>query len=162
VLKKDNSSLSRKLKINQSLYRDKTAFENTDYPTTENAKTLDDIDWSKFTTDAVIESHGCKTAAAKDFGGSNKDGNIMMIMSKKLYAAGKTRAVTIGHTQNANPNINGDGKTKDEEQDYRQGERVIYWNGNEILKISEKGAITHETIDKAINDYNEKQKNEKK
>lgn len=153
------SCTGRKEKVNQSLYKDQAALNKTDFPTTEKATTVNDIDWSKFTSDAIIEAHGCETAKNTDYGDKSHDnGNIMVVMSKKLYAAGKTRAVTIGHTQNANPRINGDDETKHEEQDYRHGERVVFWNGNEILRTTQKGAITRETINNAIDIYEKKQK----
>ena len=45
-----------------------------------------------------------------------------------LYEAGKEESVVIGHSEKANPNINGS-KTTIKQQDYRHGKRQIFNNG---------------------------------
>ena len=104
---------------------------------------LDDIDFNKFTNNAKVEFHGCQTADGK-----SEDDNIAADFSKRLFNAGKKNAVVIGHRTPANPRINGD-ETTDEEQDYRHGQRAVYHNGTILFVTTEKGRISG----KVINSY---------
>lgn len=97
---------------------------------------LKKIQFAKFTENAKVEIHGCKTASdPKD------EDNIVADFSKRLYEAGKTKSAVIGHTTEANPEINGRGKTKNPDQDYRFGQRAIYKNGSLVLLTNRQGAL---------------------
>ena len=60
-----------------------------------------------------------------------------------------SNAVVIGHATKANPNINGD-STKNSEQDYRSGTRVVYHNGEVLFTTQKKGRITAAEINKHL------------
>lgn len=97
---------------------------------------LKKIQFSKFSENAKVEIHGCKTASnPKD------EDNIAADFSKRLYEAGKTKSAVIGHTTNATPAFNGEGKTADAEQDYRHDERAIFKNGRLVTLTKKKGAL---------------------
>jgi hypothetical protein len=92
---------------------------------------LDDIDFSIFTNDAVIEFHGCNTAGHPDYGNWNdtsvwlyKFDNIAYWASIALYQAGKKKAVAIGHYAGS---TSGDATWVT--NDFRTEKRVIYHNG---------------------------------
>jgi hypothetical protein len=97
---------------------------------------LKKLQFDRFTVDAKVELHGCKTAEE-----SSVEDNIAADFSKHLYEAGKTRSSVVGHTENATPAYNGGGKTKDEDQDYRHGKRAIFKNGKLIKNTSQKGML---------------------
>ncbi|NOQ75850.1 MAG: hypothetical protein GQ574_27845 [Crocinitomix sp.] len=42
------------------------------------------------------------------------------------------------------------GKTKNEDQDYRHGERIIYHNGKVLFKTHQKGRIRSGQINRAL------------
>jgi len=101
---------------------------------------IDEIDFNKFTNSAKIELHGCNTCDKE-----SADDNIAADFSTRLFKAGKERAVVIGHTTPANPNIDGD-NTTNSGQDYRHGERSVYHNGEILFTTKEKGRISGKTI----------------
>jgi RHS repeat-associated protein len=110
----------------------------------EGSAKVGEIDFTKFTNNAKIELHGCNTCDK-----SSNDDNIASDISTRLYDAGKSKAVVIGHATAANPNINGK-KTTNSQQDYRHGTRVIYHNGKVLFSTSNKGRITGSVINKYL------------
>jgi len=110
--------------------------------TQKESGTIDDIDFNKFSNNAVIEIHGCK--ACSDHILPDVD-NIAQDLSQKLFKAGKKNAVVIGHTTKANPNIYDDNTTKSQ-QDYRHDPRAAYYNGKLLFKTSKTGRISRKTI----------------
>lgn len=110
----------------------------------DGAGSLNDIDYNKFTENAVVEIHGCRA------GDNNFFSSFAATMSEKLYEAGKENAVIIGHLKKANPSIDGEGKTKASKQDYRHGIQAVFWNGELLFKTDKKGKISQAAIDKAI------------
>ncbi|MES2732404.1 MAG: RHS repeat-associated core domain-containing protein, partial [Bacteroidota bacterium] len=105
---------------------------------------IGEIDYNKFTNNAKVEIHGCNTCE-----GGGK-GNIVSDFSKNLFEAGKTRAVVIGHAQQANPSIKGEGKTGSKQQDYRHGLRIVYHNGQELFRTTQEGRIKAKQINQAL------------
>ena len=105
---------------------------------------INNIDFDKFTVNAKIEIHGCKSAAGTIF-----VDNLATNLSEALYDAGKTRSVVIGHLNSANPRISGDA-TSNKEQDYRHGTRIIYHNGEELFRTNKKGRISAKMINKHL------------
>ncbi len=117
---------------------DKNAYQST------KARTFSSIDISKFTNDARVEFHGCETAGSA--GDEKKlNNNICIDFSKMLYEGGKKGAVVIGHIGQSGP-ANGT-------NDYRNGVRYVYWNGNVVLKTKQEGEIDQKDIDKAIENF---------
>jgi RHS repeat-associated protein len=110
----------------------------------EGSATIGEIDFNKFTNSAKIELHGCNTCDA-----NSKNDNIAADFSTRLYDAGKTKAVVIGHSTSANPNIKGK-KTTNSQQDYRHGKRVVYHNGKVLFSTSIKGRIRASIIDQYL------------
>ncbi|MCD8418777.1 hypothetical protein J2Q11_13700 [Tenacibaculum finnmarkense genomovar finnmarkense] len=143
--------------LNASLYLGKSSrfFKGSDLH--KDSRVISDIDFSKFTKTCKIEIHGCLTAHNMYL----KD-NICEELSELLYSNGKRKAVVIGHTERANPNIKNrkykdkktgkiiEIKTKNREQDYRQGERIIFHNGNKILTTKKKGRISGKEINDVL------------
>lgn len=118
-------------KLNAGLYGSSTSklFKSSDGHA--EIRTIYDIKFKKFITKgAVIEIHGC------DSGG---DHYLMDSITKNLSEE-ITEGYVIGHTQKANPNINGD-KTTYKQQDYRHGARAIWKNGTVIKTTTKKGWI---------------------
>lgn len=108
------------------------------------SRTIDEINFSNFTKNCKIEIHGCLTAHdmyVKD--------NICEELSELLYEAGKKESVVIGHSEKANPKINGS-KTTIKQQDYRHGKRQVFNNGKIILTTYKKGRITYNDIKNAL------------
>lgn len=132
----DTNKLLRYVLHNSSLYRSRAKMILNAAGWTEGSALVSDINFSRFTDDARIELHGCKTADAE----SDAD-NIAADLSKRLHAAGKKSATVIGHADKANPNIKGGGE-KFEEQDYRHGQRVIFWNGKVVKITKQAGHIS--------------------
>ena len=112
----------------------------------DGAGSLSDIDFNKFSENAVVELHGCRAGDANVFN------SFAGAMSEKLFDAGKENAVVIGHLEKANPSIDGEGKTKASKQDYRHGRRAVYWHGEMILQTDKKRKISQADIDRAIKD----------
>lgn len=105
--------------------------------------TVDKINFKKFAKDSRIELHACEAAQG--------DSNIAQAMSRKLFEAGKTEAVVIGHTTKSNPEIlGGKGKTPVTKQDYRHLTRRVYYRGKVLFETKESGRIPDEKIKAAI------------
>jgi len=121
---------------------------------------IEEIDFSHFSYDAVIEIHGCHAGAGID----SLPANICKRLSRALYMSGKRLAVVIGHGTRANPNeARGAGmhsgvaaaagpgfKESVLAQDYRHGLRLVYFNGRAILSTRTPGAIASGAIISAI------------
>jgi len=121
---------------------------------------IEEIDFSHFSYDAVIEIHGCHGGAGID----SLPANICKRLSRALYMSGKQLAVVIGHATRANPNeARGAGmhsgvaaaagpgfKESVLSQDYRHGLRLVYFNGRAVLGTRVSGGIPETTIVSAI------------
>ncbi len=107
----------------------------------EDSRKIDEINFKKCNNKCIIEIHGCLTA-----GNLYLHDNMCEELSELLYSNGKTEAIVIGHTERANPNIKGS-ITTNEEQDYRHGERKIFYNGRVIHTTKREGLITRNEID---------------
>lgn len=120
---------------------------------------LEEIDFSRFSYDAVIEIHGCHGGAGVD----SLPANICRRLSLALYMSGKQLAVVIGHGTRANPNTGSTGthsgvaatsgpgfKESVLAQDYRHGLRMVYFNGRTILTTRSPGTVPQSTIVSAI------------
>ena len=116
---------------NSSLYRSRTRMIFNAAGWTKGSALVGEITFAKFATNAKIELHGCKTA-----GTESDDDNITADFSTQLAKAGKSASVVIGHADQANPNINGGGE-KNNEQDYRHGQRVIFSKGK-LIKVTKQ------------------------
>jgi hypothetical protein len=112
---------------------------------TEGSALANDIDFSKFAKNAKIEFHGCKTAE-----NPQDEDNIAADFSARLLDAGRTQSSVIGHIENAQPLINGEGKgeTKVTEQDYRYGERAIFKKGKLVTTTKKRGSISESELEK--------------
>jgi hypothetical protein len=110
-----------------------------------NFDNISSINFNKFTNNAKIEIHGCRTADTVAF----VDDSICEDLSEMLYEAGKKKSIVIGHSTKANPNINGS-KTTVQEQDYRSGERIGYNNGKAVFTTQATGRISAQTINNAL------------
>lgn len=108
---------------------------------------MEDIDFAKFSQDARIEIHACNTARDVSWGALD---TLSEMMSTHLFKAGRADAVVIGHTDKANPSINGESKTTIEQQDYRHGPRAIFHRGKIVLNLNDRGPVSYSTIRKAI------------
>lgn len=122
------------------------------------------IDFNVFTNDAVIEIHGCKAAVNMYTAATMLSDNLAVNLSQELYNVDKKKAVVIAHLTEANPQINGEtiykivnGKkkyvsgTKEIEQDYRHGKRIVYHNGEILFYTIEKRHIGKKDIEKFMN-----------
>lgn len=132
---------------------------------------IEEIDFSRFSYDAVVEIHGCHGGAEVD----SLPGGICRRLSSALYMSGKQLAVAIGHVTRANPNlrqvgartagaavsapvshsgsaaVSGAGFRESVlAQDYRHGLRMIYFNGRTILATRQTGAVPRAEIFAAI------------
>jgi hypothetical protein len=105
---------------------------------------ISEINFAKFTKNAKIELHGCRTADAE----SDTD-NIAADLSSRLNNAGKTASLVIGHADKANPNIKGGGE-KNDEQDYRHGQRVVFSNGKIVKETRQKGQLIERELESLI------------
>jgi hypothetical protein len=99
---------------------------------------LGEVDFSKFTNSAKVEIHGCRTA--EHIIGL---GSFCKEFSALLFAAGRDRAVVIGHTLKSSP---------DEASDYRRGPRQCCHNGKVLFVYKDAGAVAKATIDKYIDE----------
>ncbi len=109
------------------------------------SRKISEIDFAKFTEDARAEFHGCNAASWNPALNS-----LVEEFSKNLFSSGKTRAVSIGHTEKANPKIYGD-KTTIPQQDYRHGERAIYHNERKTDYTDKTGYISDDEISAKLN-----------
>ncbi|ABC32268.1 hypothetical protein HCH_05610 [Hahella chejuensis KCTC 2396] len=126
----------------ESYYSD----DDGSYSFTSQARSVSDINWSKFTDNARVQLHGCLTASDWFRAPNGKKifpilvDNIVEQISDELQSAGKSKALVIGHTTRGNPLINGKNTTL-LQQDYRHGERKIYSNGKLVLTTKQKGYL---------------------
>ncbi|EDV3193959.1 hypothetical protein JT93_004560 [Salmonella enterica] len=96
-------------------------------------RNVSQIDFSRFRQrDAIIEIHGCKTGKDPDW----PTDSISKNLSEEL-----PDGYVIAHIESANPSVRGEKKTKNEEQDYRFGTRVIWKNGVVIKETEKKGML---------------------
>lgn len=103
---------------------------------------LKSLNMNAFTINTKIEVHGCKTAE-----NPKGENNLVSYWSHFLYQSGKTKSVTIGHTTNTSPLINGS-VTKPNEQSYMWLERAIYKNGKLVQITKQKGFLDEEALTK--------------
>ncbi len=109
----------------------------------KNGADVSEINYSVFTNSAKIEIHGCNAGSITGKYGST---NLASEFSRLLHAAGKTRAVVVGHVDFANPNnhrtLRGD--------DYRHGVRRIFHGGDILFRTKHEGRITATMINKYL------------
>ncbi len=103
------------------------------------------IDYSRFTNDARVQLHGCEV-----LGNNPIVNNMAEEFSNLLAAAGKTKAVVIGHVVKSNPLIRGEGNARQRLQYYRQGKRLIYNNGQLVFSTTQSGYIPDSIIAKHL------------
>lgn len=140
----DTNKALRYVFNNSSLYRSRTRMVFNAAGWTEGSALVKDIKFSKFALNAKIELHGCKTADA----GSDTD-NIAADLSERLFQAGKTASIVIGHADKANPNIKGGGE-KLSEQDYRHGQRVVFHNGKIVKTTKQAGRLDERELESLV------------
>lgn len=131
--------------LNSSLYVGRTVKIFYGRDKSAESCTVQKINFSKFTKNSKIEMHGCQTCydmVVLD--------NMCEELSELLYKAGKTDSIVIGHEDKANPNIAGEGKTTNNQQDYRHGKRNVFNNGKIIFTTTKKGRITVQEINAAL------------
>lgn len=138
---RDTNVAIRWMLHNSSLYRSRTKMIFNAAGWTSGSALIGEIKFSKFTTNAKVELHGCKTA-----GTESDDDNITADFSAQLSKAGKAASIVIGHADKANPNINGGGE-KNNEQDYRHGQRVIFSNGKIVKVTKQKGHLMERDLE---------------
>lgn len=126
---------------NSSLYRTRSNMIFQAAGWVEGSAVVPSINFAKFAKNAKVELHGCRTADTESDGD-----NIAADLSLRLYEAGKTNSVVIGHADKANPNIKGGGEAL-AEQDYRHGQRVIFNNGKVVKVIKQNGFIAEPKAD---------------
>ncbi len=100
---------------------------------------IGEIDYGVFTDSAKVEFHGCSTASVTT---GNKGENFASTFSKYLTAAGKKKAVVVGHIESTNPNAH---RTLSG-SDYRHGTRRVYHGGKVLFLTRQEGRITATTI----------------
>jgi hypothetical protein len=141
--------------------------EGGDLHNSSRMASIEEIDFSHFSYDAVIEVHGCHAGTGVD----SLPANICRRLSLALYMSGKQLAVVIGHGTRANPNArSASGRVRSGAaavgaaavgpapgfresvlaQDYRHGLRMVYFNGRSILATRVSGAIPRMAIISAI------------
>jgi len=121
-----------------------SSWEDGIYDFSARSQFVNDIDFSKFSSDARVQIHGCNTAKGTMFGDT-----LTEAFSKELSSAGKSQAYVIGHMKKSNPLINGS-KTTIQAQDYRHGKRAIIFDGDIIKETNQKGLIKHADIQSLI------------
>lgn len=104
---------------------------------------IEKLKLDRFTDDAKIEFHGCKTAKSP-----TDEDNIVSDISKALFGATKMHSSAIGHIDSSGPEIDGKGRTADVDQDYRWGDRAIYKNGRLVNQTTQKGMIDESELAK--------------
>lgn len=136
--------------------------EGGDLHNSSRMASIEEIDFSHFSYDAVVEVHGCHAGTGVD----SLPANICRRLSLALYMSGKQLAVVIGHGTRANPNAFVSGGSRSGvaalpapaggfresvlAQDYRHGLRMVYFNGRSILATRVSGAIPQAAIVSAI------------
>ena len=138
----DTNKALRYVLHNSSLYRTRTRMILNAAGWTDGSALVGEIDFSKFATNAKVELHGCQTA-----GTESDDDNITADLSTRLAGAGKTASIVVGHADKANPNINGGGE-KNNEQDYRHGQRVIFSKGKIVKVTTQKRHLIERDLEK--------------
>lgn len=126
---------------NSSFYRSRARMILNAAGWTKGSALISEIKFSKFVANAKVELHGCKTA-----GTDSDDDNITADFSAHLANAGKAASIVIGHADKANPNINGGGE-KNDEQDYRHGQRIIFNNGKIVKVTKQKGHLSERDLE---------------
>lgn len=107
-----------------------------------NCPILSDINFNVFTNESKIEIHGCNTAIDGD------EDSFSAVLSSHLFKAGKKKSIVIGHTDFTTPNR---GNTKEiTKQDYRHGQRAIFYNGKLRYKTRAEGRISVSLIKKIM------------
>lgn len=108
--------------------------------------TLGEIDYDRFSEDAVVEFHGCRVGVDVNTASIPLlADNLAENFSEGLFAAGNEDSVVIAHVTKANPSINGEW-TLIQDQDYRHGSRVIFHNGSILFSTKKKGHIGKDVI----------------
>jgi hypothetical protein len=138
---RDTNQVLRNLLHNSSLYRSRTKLIFNAAGWTRGSALIGEINFSKFATNAKLELHGCKTA-----GTESDDDNITADFSAQLAKAGKASSIVIGDADKANPNIKGGGE-KNNEQDYRHGQRVIFSKGKIVKVTKQKGHLSERDLE---------------
>lgn len=126
---------------NSSLYRGRLRMVFNAAAWTEGSALIADINFAKFTPNARIELHGCRTADPE-----SASDNIAADFSIRLCEAGKNASTVIGHADKANPNIHGGGE-RNEDQDYRHGQRIVFQNGRLLEVTKKKGHISDKELE---------------
>jgi len=130
-------------------------------PNSNEMASIEQIDFTRFSYDAVVEVHGCH-------GGSETDSipvSFCRRLSAALYMSGKQLAVAIGHGTRANPNYTPatislsparPASFRDSviSQDYRHGLRILYFNGHKIRSTKLAGQIPPQLIVSSIVEWN--------
>jgi len=117
-----------------------SSWEDGIYDFSARSHFVSDLDFTKFSSDARVQIHGCNTARGTMIGDT-----LTESFSKELKSAGKNQAYVIGHMKKSNPLINGS-QTTIKAQDYRHGKRAIIVNGDIIKETNQKGLIKHSDI----------------
>ena len=137
----DTNKALRYVLHNSSLYRSRTRMIFNAAGWTEGSALVGEIEFGKFVNNAKVELHGCKTA-----GTESDDDNITADLSTRLAKVGKTASIVVGHADKANPNIKGGGE-KNNEQDYRHGQRVIFSKGKIVKVTTQKGHLIERDLE---------------
>ena len=103
---------------------------------------LSDINFNVFTNESKIEIHGCNTAIDGD------EDSFSAVLSSHLFKAGKKKSIVIGHTDFTTPNRGN--TTEITKQDYRHGQRAIFYNGKLRYKTRAEGRISVSLIKKIV------------
>lgn len=137
----DTNKVLRYFLHNSSLYRSRAHMIFNAAGWTDGSALVRNIDFARFSGNAKIELHACKTADTEP-----EADTLTLDLSARLSKAGKRDAMVIGHADKANPNINGGGE-KFAEQDYRHGQRVVLHNGKVVQVTQQKGQISERELE---------------
>ncbi|MDP3670778.1 MAG: hypothetical protein WA191_27225 [Telluria sp.] len=137
----DTNKVLRYFLHNSSLYRSRAHMIFNAAGWTDGSALVRNIDFAKFSGNAKIELHACKTADTEP-----EADTLTLDLSARLSKAGKRDAMVIGHADKANPNINGGGE-QFAEQDYRHGQRVVLHNGKVVQVTQQKGQISEPELE---------------
>ena len=130
-------------------------------PNSNEMASIEQINFTRFSYDAVVEVHGCHSGSATD----SIPANFCKKISTALYMSGKQLAVAIGHGTRANPippsGPSGNLATRPYNfkdsvlaQDYRHGLRIVYFNGHKIYATKVIGQIPPPLILSSIVEWN--------
>jgi hypothetical protein len=134
--------------MENNLYTGKTAKFIESWGGGSETDTINNIDYNKFTKNAIIEIHGCRAADEIEFLPYDI---IVKNLSEALYDSGKICAVVIGHLTKAEPLINAPKDTPNEKQDYRYKKRAVFHNGKTLFVTNVKGKISRDEIANRLN-----------